>query len=374
MKNILYPNYDRSILSISSSLLKYYNLESNYPSLKELDDELKKNYKNIVFLILDCFGTSIMEKNLKKNLFLRQHVVANITSVFPPTTAAATTSFHSGMSPYESGWIGWMPYFKEYDCMLELFTGKDFYTRKNIIDSAFETNINYEPIYEKISKNNKNIKYKKVFPNFVENGAGNYQELCENILSACNNSDKNLVSAYWTDPDHTIHINGVNGSITRKVIKELNDGIKKLSQKLDDTLIIISADHGAVDVDEVYLDEIPEINNCLLKPPSIESRFVSFFIKKDKKDEFLENINKYFKDEFLIFGHDEFLSIGLLGRGAVHPRINDYIGDYVLIAKGNINLRYAQDNKSKSKHLADHGGITPQEMNVPVILIDTNNM
>mgnify|MGYP004640321275 CR=1 FL=1 len=50
MKNILYPNYDRSILSISSSLLKYYNLESNYPSLKELDDELKKNYKNIVFL------------------------------------------------------------------------------------------------------------------------------------------------------------------------------------------------------------------------------------------------------------------------------------------------------------------------------------
>mgnify|MGYP004612856975 FL=1 len=104
-------------------------------------------------------------------------------------------------------------------------------------------------------------------------------------------------------------------------------------------------------------------------PPSIESRFVSFFIKKDKKDEFLENINKYFKDEFLIFEHDEFLNSGLLGRGAVHPRINDYIGDYVLIAKGNINLRYAQDNKSKSKHLADHGGITPQEMNVPVILI-----
>lgn len=371
MKNILYPNYDRSILSLSSSLLKYYNLESNYPSLKELDDELKKNYKNIVFLILDCFGTSIMEKNLRKSSFLRQHVVANITSVFPPTTVAATTAFHSGISPYESGWIGWMPYFREYDCMLELFTGKDFYMRKKVIDSVFETNINYETIYEKICKKNKNVKYKKVFPNFVANGADTFQELCENILSSCNNSDKNLVSAYWTDPDHTIHVNGVDGDDTKKVIKQLNDNIKKLSQKLDDTLIIISADHGAVDVEEIYLNEIPEINDCLLKPPSIESRFVSFFLKKDKKELFLKNINKYFKDEFLIFEHDEFLKSGLLGRGVMHSRINDYIGDYVLIAKGNINLRYAQGNSSNSHHVADHGGISIQEMNVPIILINT---
>lgn len=45
MKTVLYPNYNRSILSISSSLLKYYGLKNNYPTLKELDDELKKTIR-----------------------------------------------------------------------------------------------------------------------------------------------------------------------------------------------------------------------------------------------------------------------------------------------------------------------------------------
>lgn len=152
MKTVLYPNYNRSILSISSSLLKYYGLKNNYPTLKELDDELKKNYKNVVLLILDCMGTSIIEKNLPKNSFLRKNMITTITSIFPPTTAAATTAFHSGLSPLESGWIGWMPYFKEYDSMIELFTGKDFYTREKIIDSVSQTNLAYETIYDKIAK------------------------------------------------------------------------------------------------------------------------------------------------------------------------------------------------------------------------------
>ena len=110
-KNIQFPDYDRSILSISSSIMKYYNVESNYKSLPELDKILDKKYKNIVFLILDCLGDNIIKKNLSNNSILKSNVITNVTSVFPTTTAAATTAIHSGLSPLESGWIGWMPYF-----------------------------------------------------------------------------------------------------------------------------------------------------------------------------------------------------------------------------------------------------------------------
>ena len=33
--NIVKPDYNRSVLSISSSIMKYYNVDSNYKSLKD---------------------------------------------------------------------------------------------------------------------------------------------------------------------------------------------------------------------------------------------------------------------------------------------------------------------------------------------------
>ena len=130
--NIQYPDYNRSILSVSSSILNFFNINSIYPTLKELDNYLKKGYKNIVFLILDCLGTEILTENLEESSFLRQNLIANITTVFPSTTTAATTAFHSGTSPFENGWIGWMPYFKEYNDIIEVFTSKEFYTGKKL--------------------------------------------------------------------------------------------------------------------------------------------------------------------------------------------------------------------------------------------------
>ena len=47
--DILYPNYNRSIVSISSSLLNKFNIRSNYPTLKELDIYLKKIIKILYF-------------------------------------------------------------------------------------------------------------------------------------------------------------------------------------------------------------------------------------------------------------------------------------------------------------------------------------
>lgn len=41
-------DYDRSLVSVSNSLLKYYNVKTYHPSLKLLDEKLAKNYKNVI--------------------------------------------------------------------------------------------------------------------------------------------------------------------------------------------------------------------------------------------------------------------------------------------------------------------------------------
>ena len=43
---IIMPNYEHCILNTITSILKYYNVETNHKSLESLDEILKNKYKN----------------------------------------------------------------------------------------------------------------------------------------------------------------------------------------------------------------------------------------------------------------------------------------------------------------------------------------
>ena len=68
----------------------------------------------------------------------------------------------------------------------------------------------------------------------------------------------------------------------KEFILNAENKIQELEQKLsDDTIIIISADHGHKDIEKAYtLLDYPEIQECLIMPPSLESRVVTFWVKR----------------------------------------------------------------------------------------------
>ena len=156
-KDIKKPDYDNSLLSVTTSLLKYYGISSPHASLPELDNILAaKAYKNIVFMVLDGFGSYVMDTHLAKEDFLQRHKIRDISSVYPCTTTAATTTMHSGLSPLEHGWIAWACDFKETDECLELFSGKTFHTKKAPAHPVVPAKIlSYETILQKIKNNPK---------------------------------------------------------------------------------------------------------------------------------------------------------------------------------------------------------------------------
>jgi len=127
--DILYPDYNNSILNITMSILKNYNLPTDYNSLNILDKTMDKKYKNIVLLILDGLGTSILNKH--SNGFLSQNKIADITSVCPSTTTSAMTTYYSAKPPSKTGWLAWSQYFKEYGRTIDLLGSKDSYTKEN---------------------------------------------------------------------------------------------------------------------------------------------------------------------------------------------------------------------------------------------------
>jgi len=105
-------DYNNSLLALIASVQKHYGVPTSHKTLKTLDDLLEKNYKNVVVMLFDGLGTAVLKKHLPEEAFLRRHLKETISSVFPPTTVAATVTLGSGLSPIEHGWLGWSLYFK----------------------------------------------------------------------------------------------------------------------------------------------------------------------------------------------------------------------------------------------------------------------
>lgn len=364
-------DYDKSILALSNSILKYFNCPHKYKSLEILDKVLDKKYQNVVLMIIDGMGANVLEKTLSEKSFLRQHVISNISSVFPSTTAAATTAYHSGLPPLASGWLGWMCYFPQYDKIIELFRNKEYYTGRDILEPPVsETFIKYEPIYTQITKVNPDVEYHRIFPDFEENGCCSFAEECERVIKESRQNNKRKIFAvYWTEPDHSIHEFGVESIEAKKIMDDINDNLEKMYSQLKDTIVIISADHGIIDTQQIYLNDYPDLCKTFLRPPSLESRFVNFFIKPGQQAVFEKLFYQYFDEDFILYKKQEFLSSGILGHGNKHPLVDDFLGEYQTIAIGKRCLHYSTDERALKLFKAEHAGVTPAEMTVPLIVL-----
>lgn len=381
-KDIILPNYDNCILGTITSILKYYNVETKYKSSKKIDDLLnEREYKNVIFFVLDGLGEHILNKTSPEGV-LSQNKIDIVTSVYPSTTTAALTTYYAGCPPYETGWIAWSQYFKEYGRALDMFSHNESYLReplkKPLID-VYKTIMNYETIFEKIEKASPCVKAYEVEPEYAERRAkrslkaNDIDELIMNINDLCNSPDKKFIFAYSDNPDALLHKYGTTSDEAKEFIKYTEEKISNMVQNFDeDTILIISADHGHKDILKSYtLLDYPEIQECLVMPAYLESRVLSFWVKEEMKDIFVERFNKVFKDEFWLMTKDEFLNkYHFLGYGDKHCKIDDFIGNYVALSVAGSMIRletFLAEGKPVKK--STHCGLSKDEMEVPVIVI-----
>lgn len=316
-------------------------------------------------MLYDGMGARVIDKLLGEKNFFNDNKLCEIDSVFPTTTAAATTTILSGLNPSEHGWIGWNVYLKEIDKTVTLFLNEEKETGEEIKEfHAARSLMPYKNIMKKINEAGMaKAYYVSPFGKYKYNTLYEMSEIVKNI---CKEDGKKYIYVYNDEPDGSLHDFGFSSDEVKIKINEILAYTKSLCEQLVDTTIIITADHGHIPTTPIYLMKHKKLYETLIRTTSIDSRCTTFFVKPDKKEIFLEEFNNNYLNHFILFTKEEVLNNEMFGSGNYNKHFKDALGDYLAVAKAN---KYFDDKKEKTNYKSHHAGITEDEMKVPVIVI-----
>lgn len=368
---------------------------SFHDELQEIPSELMRERKHLMLVVLDGLGWDILQSGIDSMDLPPEISLFTISSVFPPTTAAALTSLYTGLSPREHGYIGWTLYLKKQDSYINILPGS--LLGKGQMHGEFAEQIysdlpltslfsrikgegdgrscffvspqSFKHSYysRMVSKDSQPIHYRRErdFVRALFSSVKKHQE------------EKTFTLAYTENPDKMIHLSGTDSAGLQAYLVQLGHNLCKLASRLrgTGTLVAFTADHGLVSMDKYYaINEIPELMEMLARSPFPESRFCSFFVKPGKKEAFRDLFLKLVGKDFLLLEKEEFLKMKLLGPGREHPFIKDYLGDFLAIALGSRGIKYYGSDKAQKRKpgqfKAHHAGITSGEMKVPLMVMD----
>jgi len=384
------PDYEGgSIVNLMSSISKCFGMEPKYSELILLPCEKLSGYKNIINIVIDGLGYDYLMK--KRKNFLKDHTIGKITSVFPTTTSACITSFATGLAPKEHGVTGWYMRLRseKYDIPSTILLFNDRRNEEPLLNKGIEP----EDIFidHRLSKNIKNL---KVFhPEAISNSVYTkyllsesekivykgledmFVKLTASVLS--NKTEKNYIYAYLPDLDAVLHKVGSGSKDLTKLFNAISRNTEKFVSDIKGTnsIVIVTADHGLIDGEEgkrLNMNDLPEINKMLEFPLCGEPRAAYCYVKKKYLKDFKKTVEAKIGHAVKVFTRDQLIKGGYYGLFEENKELKGRIGDFVLVCKENYVIKDFLKNEKVKWHAADHGGLSEEEMFVPLIVAESD--
>ncbi|MDA3851237.1 MAG: alkaline phosphatase family protein [Spirochaetaceae bacterium] len=388
-----FPDYNNSILSLSSSLLLSMGCPVDHPSLGILPPHYAAGFDHVVLLILDGLSYNYLHENRPNMDLPPEGQIHSISSVFPPTTAAALTTLYTGCSPMEHGYLGWTLFLKKLQCYASVLPGTLLGKRQEKSEPLppIYQDLPLKGLFQRIQQQGDGRSCFYVFPQAYQTsqytamiGQGAHwihykkdKDFVGAVYSPVKKypQEKTFTMAYHENPDKMLHLTGTQSPWAKYYPKHLGHQLCKMASRFrgSNTLLLVTADHGMTDMQGyLTLNETPELMDLLIRPPFPESRFLSFFVKPGKKELFKQRFMELLADDFLLIDRREFLRGNFLGPGKAHVLMEDFLGDYLAVATGHRGIKYyGSEKKLKRKsgqYKGHHAGITPEETNVPLMI------
>ncbi len=374
------------------------DLPDSLPALpEELWADWRPGLKRVVLVVLDALGYRMLSRMWEAGEGLPFSRLADagrllpLTSVFPSTTDAALMSLSTGRPPAEHGWLAYEMYLREIGIATNAILLCPVWTRDP--DLLVEWGLDPEnlipvpSLFQRLAA--EGIETRAVLAAFFRDSGFTsmlYRGMAE-IQGHIHASDlwvhlrhalaktrgtRALITAYWSGLDTLGHYYGQDTDlweaefrvVSHLLERELLNAVPASDR--EGTLLLVTADHGQIRIpDEQILtaSEDPELSRHLLVPVMGESRAAFLYPRAGRLGVIRDYLERGFPGWFSVIDSVQALKAGLMGE-PVSDEAYARAGELLVLPKSEHAL---QRTRPEGALVSRHGGLSPDEMLVPLI-------
>ena len=402
----LYQSYSFANLPATISYLLTGAGQSALPP--DVFGDLPTRYNKVVLLFIDAFGWRFFGQYAEKypllKTFLQQGAVSKLTSQFPSTTPAHVTCINTGLTVAQSGVYEWNYYEPLVDAVITplRFAYAGDAPPETLKSSGIAPETFYPPhtFHQQLQSLGvqshvfQSAAYAhSTYSNVIFRGATSLtpfrtleealDKLVRHILTKEESPAYYLL--YYDKIDAISHLDGPNAQRLALLIDHCFTCIEQLLyQKLrrltGDTLLILTADHGQIEVSPTttfYLNrEIPEITRYLRvnqqgQPlvPAGSARDMFLHVKDELLDEAMALLKQRLGSRAEIYRTTDLVAQNLFGSTTPSDVFLGRVGNVVILPAPRETVWWFDDGRFDMHFQGHHGGLTPEEMEIPLLLL-----
>jgi hypothetical protein len=381
------PDYHGgSIVNLTASLIAALGgEESVYPPLRQLPPAALQHSRNVVLLVIDGLGYDTLAR-VGAGGALRRGLRGAITSVFPPTTATAVTTFLTGTAPQQHALPGWHVYFRELGSVLAVLPFRARHGGPPLGEAGIDAAalFGHVPLFDRIKARSYVVAPERIIHsdyNTAHTGGAErraYVTLPQLFTTTAKilrqGQERTYVYAYWPELDRLAHEHGIGSREAARHLAELDAEFERFLHHIQgsDTTVIVTADHGFIDTDpehSIEIDKHPVLAETLLLPLCGDRRVAYCYVQPEKRAQFEHYVQTTLAQEVELFASAQLIASGYFGLGPAHPRLQERVGHYTLVMKHNAIIKDWLLGEHHYTQIGVHGGVSDAEMQVPLVVV-----
>lgn len=399
------PDYDGGgLVNLAATILDLCGARGpgDPPPLRGVNPELLEGVRNVVVVLSDGLGSEQLQRLARNgDIPFLERILArakrddaaqliDATTIFPSTTAAAITTINTARTPQEHGNIAYFLWLEEFAAVAQMLRWGPAAQRRG---SFFDDPAVDPRAYTKVPSIHRSIRDHGgrsyiVEPEIFRNEAMTRMHAAEatfvgyllastmgvrvrELLDTRPEDDTPMyVYAYWAGVDTVAHWYGPRGAEHAAEAAGLDRNLERAlgDRAPGDTLVILTADHGHASVDPTRLIDLEadaELRSLLRNPIAGEPRLV--FLHTDHAALVTQYLEQAYPGAFFLIDREEAIAAGLFGRGDA-TLARKRIGEVLALIGDDRGASVVRVDGQMVRHRGSHGGMTPDEMRIPVLL------
>ncbi len=357
---------------------------------------LRGTYDRVALIYLDAFGWRFLARHGDHPLFRDAQLVERLTSQFPSTTTAHATTIHSGLPVGEHGLYEWFLYEPRLDRLISplLFSFAGDSERETLL----ATGLTPEDVFPGSFYERLDVSCHVVHPAVIADsppsrrllrgasvhGYAEPQEGVAVLARALSGAERAYGLLYLPEVDFLMHHVGPDdpdvAALFERALSAIDAAIRGAVFP-PGTLVLLTSDHGMAGISperSVYVNELwPEIGEQLEtgadgKPlaPAGSCRDLFLHARPERVSEVVARLGELLAGVAEVHAVERLLADGIFG-----PSLSDgfraRLANVVVLPYEGEAVYWLERGRFEQRYRGQHGGLTPDEMEIPLVALVT---